>query len=322
MTEHLITVIGSQMKATNDKQLKRIHENLQKKKGIEPLPPLVKEGSASSSQLKKESKKEICSRCRKVFSNEAIITDVIYGTCVKCRRELEEERKQKLAMEEKMKRKWEEEEIEKFYTLFDENPGDILSRCNTPPHYYWAALDNCPDLPANMVKKMYEWAETPESMFFFSGSPGGGKTWLSVAILREIIKHEYPIFKLQTFGNCHYINERDYLEYKRDGFGRGNQPLLRIEDKSFLIIDDICSTRLTDWGKGEIAGLIEHRYDRNLPTIITSNLNKKQIAKTLDARIASRIAESGLSIKFPSNDLRQTGTATRNLDGFQSMGAE
>jgi hypothetical protein len=71
-----------------------------------------------------------------------------------------------------------------------------------------------------------------------------------------------------------------------------------------LILDDLGSTRLTDWGRGEVANLIEKRHADDLTTVITSNINPRSLAEVIDGRVSSRIAESRQMIGFPDRDLR------------------
>ena len=172
---------------------------------------------------------------------------------------------------------------------------------NIPVKYRDAALDNCPDLPADLVVDLAAWSTDPHGSLFLHGEPGSGKTWSAVAILKE-----------QPDGR--FISEHAYLAHRRKricgectwDLGEFHPDTGWSEHPRFLLLDDFCSSRLTDWGRGEMARLIDARYTRDLPTIITCNVDLEAIKGLIDARTASRLAEGAVH-GFPAKDLRQVG---------------
>jgi len=117
---------------------------------------------------------------------------------------------------------------------------------------------------------------------------------------------------------CRYLGEREFLEALKAGFDRGYGGATRADldggDPAkipLLLFDDIGASRLTEWGRGEVAGLLEDRHGAERPTIITSNLSLDDLARFVDARLASRIAESGHVLGFPARDLRIQGRVGR-----------
>ncbi|MFB3892044.1 MAG: ATP-binding protein [Phycisphaerae bacterium] len=189
-------------------------------------------------------------------------------------------------------------------------PG-ALARCGVPEHWQAATLDNCPDLPAKLVEAARKWAAAPEGMVYLFGPPGAGKSWLAVAMLRAVLESG----RLSP-ADCLYVGERSYLDRLRATFnGAHVSPRLLPANHpcrvALLLFDDLGASRLTDWGKGEIAGLIEGRHADGLPTICTSNLDPAQLAQAVDARVASRIAESGRMYVFPSRDFRIVGVLSK-----------
>ena len=169
--------------------------------------------------------------------------------------------------------------------------------------YRTAALDNCPDLPAELVVALGAWSADPHGILFLHGIPGSGKTWAAAAILKE------------QFGERLFITESDYLKHRRKlisgehtyDLGAFHPATGWTEHPRFMLLDDFCSTRLTDWGRGEMADLIYARHKHELPTIITCNVGLDAIKGLIDGRTASRLAE-GQVHGFPAKDLRQVGT--------------
>jgi DNA replication protein DnaC len=176
------------------------------------------------------------------------------------------------------------------------NPEAALMETDVPLRWIGARLDLCPDLPPDLIAQARQWGRNPAGMLLLYGPPGAGKSWLAVAILREVLT-EGPYLP----SACLYASERAFLDGLRasygDGGGEEQRPARMLPARHpkrvpFLVFDDLGASRLTDWGRGEIAGLIEARHADDLPTIITSNIGPDGLAAAVDGRVASRIAES------------------------------
>ncbi len=172
-----------------------------------------------------------------------------------------------------------------------------------PPKYQSASFTSCLDIAPAIVEDVRTWAKNPVGMVYLCGPVGTGKTWLGVSALRQAIC-------LNDFepGTVLYVSEADYLASLRrsygatDGEGRDStQALIR---PTLLLLDDVLSGRLTDWGKAEIAAIIERRYAHERATILTSNLSLTALATALDARVSSRIAEYRHVHELGGRDLR------------------
>jgi DNA replication protein DnaC len=189
-------------------------------------------------------------------------------------------------------------------------PG-TLARIGVPPHWCRASLEACLDLPPELVEAARQWAGNPQGLLYLCGYPGAGKSYLAVGIVRHVL--EAGTLPPEQ---CCYLDERGFLDELRASYdGEHGQWPPRLSSAGhgwgagLVLFDDLGSSRLTGWGKGEIAGKIEHRHGLDLPTIITSNLGLDALAGQVDARIASRVAEWRQVYEFPSRDLRVTGAA-------------
>jgi len=187
-----------------------------------------------------------------------------------------------------------------------------LARCGVPAHWRGASLGECVDLPGKLVEAARQWAESPFGIVLLYGPPGAGKSYLAVAMLRAVLESG-----TLPPASCRYIAEREFLDELKAGFDPDAKPIsprLLPPDHprrvGLLLYDDMGAARQTDWSRGEVAALIEHRHADGLPTIITSNLDLPELSKAIDGRISSRIAEYGQVWQFPSRDLRITGTLT------------
>jgi len=181
-------------------------------------------------------------------------------------------------------------------------PGALAS-CGVPPRWRHASLDECPDLPVDLVEAARGWAGSPREALFLHGPPGSGKTWLAVSILARVFDGGVLLPREVKF-----IGERAYLEHVRASFGTpGVDRCLSSSHPRrarLLLLDDLGAGRGTDWVRDEVAALIEARHAAQLPTVFTSNLALDSIARMIDSRVASRLGEAGQVWEFPGKDLR------------------
>ena len=183
-----------------------------------------------------------------------------------------------------------------------------LAWIGVPPAWQAASLDNCPDVPANVLTALRRYAAAPHGFLVLSGPPGSGKTWASVAVLGELLRTGE-----RRIQDLRFIGEADYLQQLRQAFDDAPVsdrllPPTHPRVVKLLVFDDLASAYLTEWGRGEVAGLIERRYANELATVLTTNLTLAELAEAIDARLVSRVAEDGQVFAFPDRDLRLTGS--------------
>lgn len=187
--------------------------------------------------------------------------------------------------------------------------GQAMSMIGVPPALQAASLDACNDLPHALVEELQRWSESPTGCFFLHGPAGAGKSWAGVGVLRAIM-----VSGRVRLGDARFQTEDDFKRGLRQAYdtGHGDVPTRLLPQRHarrvpLLMLDDLGATRETSWGQEQLGGLIAERHAQRLLTIITSNLNLGDIAKAIDSRLASRIAEDGKVIGFPSRDLRLSG---------------
>ena len=159
-----------------------------------------------------------------------------------------------------------------------------------------------------------------ENGSFITGPRGIGKTHLLAAIMRqEIIKTE-PI-KINDFRDLPrysgpYLDDfplitsvPELLLEIRSTFGTNKdvselEIIKKYSEHPILFLDDLGAEKDTSWSVSTLYLLINRRYEEDLKTYITSNLNLDQIADRLDDRIASRIAGMCEILKIEGPDRR------------------
>lgn len=174
------------------------------------------------------------------------------------------------------------------------------------------SFDTYPDRPAQRVALEvgrtwvagYLAGERRNLMLF--GSVGGGKTGLAWAIVRAVI---------EGGGDAMIVTFRELLADLRLSFDdkQNGVPIdyLRAPRVALLALDDVGAERPTDFARDELASLIERRYSRRMPMVITSNYEPEDLArrlghddKVVGERILSRLVEDAVQHRIKSPDLR------------------
>lgn len=79
--------------------------------------------------------------------------------------------------------------------------------------------------------------------------------------------------------------------------------------RGVLILDDLGAAKGSEWNEEINYRLINHRYEHNLPTLITSNVPPKDLASVLGERVASRLVEMADRVVIKGADRRLTPKA-------------
>lgn len=74
--------------------------------------------------------------------------------------------------------------------------------------------------------------------------------------------------------------------------------------KKLLLIDDLGVEYRKDWFNSKFDDLINHRYNKMYPTVITTNLHADAFKDAYSARIISRLKEWGKFVQLSGKDMR------------------
>lgn len=138
---------------------------------------------------------------------------------------------------------------------------------------------------------------TSDNMIFY-GSAGLGKTHLSMAIVSAVIEKGY----LPIYGSAENLFSIIEAE-KFSGEGKGSYD--SVLNCDLLVIDDLGAEMSTAFTKSVLYNIVNSRLLSHKPTIISTNLNIKEIYEKYSARIASRIIGSYDAHVFLGVDIRQ-----------------
>jgi DNA replication protein DnaC len=88
-----------------------------------------------------------------------------------------------------------------------------------------------------------------------------------------------------------------------------NEYIGNLTSKTLLVFDDFGIERDTEYALEQIYNVINARYQKEKPTIITTNLDYKDLEKggqdLMLSRIYSRIIEMGVPLKVDGSDRRK-----------------
>lgn len=185
-------------------------------------------------------------------------------------------------------------------------PGDRLG-----PRFRGALLNNFDLAPgteeavARVRQYLEQWAASPRAehgddrvegvthgLYFVSGQAGVGKTRLAVTLLNELyVRHGVR-------SDVWVVSELFEEARRRIDGGDIDAFLAAVRNAPHLLLDDLGTQKLTDWGYEQLFLLIDHRYRRCLPTHITSNFLPSELEAMHLGRVASRLTGMTRSVPF------------------------
>jgi DNA replication protein DnaC len=166
----------------------------------------------------------------------------------------------------------------------------------------------------------------------FDGDPGMGKTTYAaisaIEFIRRLPDSDEDASKLlgvksgdygMKLRAVYYTTYPEYLSLKRSAFDaepEEKRELMRIIDGfhgrakedhlnvRVLIIDDLGKEHKTTWNESQFDELLRSRYDKGLPTIITTNVLKENWAVAYSEAMGSFANEAFVPIRLKNKDLR------------------
>ncbi len=145
------------------------------------------------------------------------------------------------------------------------------------------------DRPASL-KKAFEaarkYAEHPKGWLVFTGSHGSGKTHLAAAIAN----YAQDLGRVPLF-----VMVPDLLDHLRATFNPSSpvsydRRFEEIRNSELLVLDDLGTQSATPWAREKLYQLFTHRYNAQLPTVITT----ADRLDDMDPRIRSRMLDTRL----------------------------
>lgn len=130
------------------------------------------------------------------------------------------------------------------------------------------------------------------------GPPGTGKTHLAVAIHRVVLGKGIA----SVFVNMPNLVNELLRSFKSE---EESATYLAALEKRLVIIDDLGAERLRDWVQESIYRLINERYEKMLPLVITTNCSIKELEERIGGPTVDRLAEMCKIVTFEGKSWRR-----------------
>lgn len=159
------------------------------------------------------------------------------------------------------------------------------------PAYEDKTINNLRDMPSSVSGAM-DFITSGKSCLTLTGESGTGKTHLAIATLKE--------FHLRTGKSAVFVHISDFLDQLRECQASNTNEyrvINQFASYSLLVIDDLGSTRGTDWQIEKTRELIQKRIGTT-KTIITTNYTMDELQGTYGVIFMRRLSESSQAIPF------------------------
>lgn len=136
-----------------------------------------------------------------------------------------------------------------------------------------------------------------KGLYFWSETPGSGKTFLSCCLLRSIVGR-YGV-------QARFVTTLEYINKVAESYKRqlGETDVSQVyRDCDVLVLDDIGSQKNGGWQEQELLKLIDERVSGGRVTFFTSNFSPENLR--LNERTKSRIISSALILPLPEISIR------------------
>jgi len=138
------------------------------------------------------------------------------------------------------------------------------------------------------LSQAQQYAAAPRGWMVLMGTYGCGKTHLAAAIANTCVE-----YGMQTL----FLTVPDLLDWLRYSYDSTDssfeQRFEEIRNVGLLVLDDLGAQNATKWAAEKLFQIIDYRYSRKLPLVVTTNLTFED----LDDRIRSRLQDPDLSTR-------------------------
>ena len=188
-----------------------------------------------------------------------------FGKAVPCRCALEE---------------WNNQRTSRLLRYSNLGPLTRLTFDNILPRGRSTDLEN-----QRLFSKAFEaakaYAENPQGWLVLVGASGSGKTHLAVAIANSCIERGLQ---------ASFIVVPDLLDHLRTTFAPGSETSYdelfeQVRNAPLLVLDDLGTQTSSPWASEKLFQVLNHRFNAQLPTVVTTNAVLGQLDESLQSRL-------------------------------------
>lgn len=123
------------------------------------------------------------------------------------------------------------------------------------------------------------------------GLPSTGKTGLMVGLMRDVAERYAG-----TPNRMRFVPSVEFLQALRASYGKSDADHGALLDKAMrvrlLALDDLGTDKPTDWVRDRLYTLVNHRYNHELPTFVTTNYGPEDLVERVGQAIVDRLLET------------------------------
>lgn len=142
----------------------------------------------------------------------------------------------------------------------------------------------------------------------FWGDVGTGKTYLAACVANALLEKGVPVVITSLV---------KLLEIIQSGEDRESDITARMNSAKLVIFDDLGAERSTDYALEKVYNIIDSRYRRKLPMIVTTNLTIEEMKSETDrryTRIYDRVFEVCYPMQFTGMSWRKKAANSRFME--------
>lgn len=228
-------------------------------------------------------------------------------TMCRCEREEEEREKRKEEAAKDM------EKIQRFRnaSLLDEKLRGATFGAFKVTKYNERNLKLC----RRYAMKFDQMVEKDQGLIFW-GSVGTGKSFAAACIANYLLDRKVPVV-MTSFVKL--------LEVFQSGRDEETSILNRLGYAKLVIFDDLGAERGTDYALEKVYNIVDSRYRKNLPMILTTNLTIEDMKSEVDMRyrrIYDRVFETCYPMQFTGPSWRMKEASRRYKDMEELLGVD
>lgn len=159
--------------------------------------------------------------------------------------------------------------------------------------YMYRVFENCKKYAGRIARGVEE-----EGLLLL-GDVGLGKTFLASAIANVVVEAKRTViyFTFSEFLDLVRLHKFEDEEHYQEG-------IQRLLEADLIVLDDLGAEKVTDFVAQELFNIINHRMNRKLPIVISTNLRVDEVKDYYGQRISSRLLYGFEVLQLEGADVR------------------
>lgn len=209
-----------------------------------------------------------------------------------------------------------EEELEQAKRRVDERQCEVelerqtnTIRAMVGQRLLAASLEMWRDTPANSKAKGVAagWLESPTDNLIIVGPIGSGKTYLMACLCRALVERGWRGHSTDwgdAERDAYWLSAPGWVNQVKRGFRSDDEAytaenmLALAKSAGVLFLDDLGKVHPgangVSWLEDQFYGLVDSRYRKSLPTVVTTEWNRDALAERVGSSVVSRLMDGAL----------------------------